>query len=158
MKSKTQVRILLSVMMIIVSLSLIAAVVDPLLDEPWNTLLIGLFIPGAIQLYKVYKDRGGKIPSKRFLQMLSLIVAGVFVYANKGFVGLPWPAFPVFADDIGVFIGAIIDFGRELTVVVGLAFGAMMGLYEFVLKRCFETVGFAAIEKVHSRARVGFWA
>jgi len=158
-KRKIWIRLWLSALVVFVSFMLIAAaLVDPLLDEPWNTLLLAVLFPVLVQGYKIYKDRGGKKPSKRFLQVTSLVIAGVFVYANGGFAMYVWPAFPVMGDDVGVFIGAFIDFGRELTVVIGLAFGGMMALYEMVLKRCFETVGFAAAEKVRTRKVVGFWA
>ena len=158
-KRKIWIRLWLSALVVIVSLMLIAAaLVDPLLDEPWNTLLLAVLFPVLIQGYKIYRDRGGKKPSKRFLQGTSLVIAGVFVYANGGFALYVWPVFPVFGADIAVFIGDILTFGRELTVVVWLAFGSMMALYEFVLKRCFETVGFAAAKKVESRKIIGFWA
>lgn len=159
MRRNTLVRLWMSALVILVSVTLIAATLaDPLLDEPWNTLLLAVLFPVLINGYKIWKDRGGKKPTKRFLQVASLIIAGIFVYANGGFALYVWPAFPVMGEDIAIFIGDVFTFGRELTVVVWLAYGSMMALYEFVLKRCFETVGFAAVEKVEERARIGFLA
>jgi hypothetical protein len=148
--------------MIFVSFALIAAsmfqVAEPLLGEPWNSLLFLLGFPAAIQLYKLWRSNGGKVPSKKFLQIVSLVVAAVFMYLNDGFASFVWPAFPIMGDDIAAFLGDFIVYVRALTVVVGLAWGAMMALYEAVLKRCFEFVGFASDAKVASRKKVGFWA
>lgn len=153
------IRLWVTALVVLVSLTLIAATLaEPLLDEPWNTLLLAVLFPVIINGYKIYKDRGGKKPTKRFLQVTSLVIAGVFVYANGGFALYVWPAFPVFGEDIAIFLGDVFTFGRELTVVVWLAYGSMMALYEFVLKRCFETVGFAAANKVESRKIIGFFA
>lgn len=157
---KTVWRLFLSVMVILLSLTLIAAdlLQASLLEEPWNTILWFLMVPALVQLYKMWKTKGGKKPSKLFLQIATFSISGIFVYFNGGFVGLLWPAFPPWAGDLIAFLGGFIIFAREFTVVVGLAFGAMMGLYEGLLKRLFEIVGFAAPEKVASRKRVGFFA
>lgn len=155
---KTKARFILSLATVLVALCLIAASSPGLLGEPWNTFLFGLGFPILIQLYKVWKDKGGKIPSKLFLQSLSFVVAGIFVYANGGFAGINLPTPPVWGDDLVAFLDGAIVFAREFTVVVGLAFGAMMALYEGVLKRLFEMVGFAAEAKVASRKVVGFLA
>ena len=153
------IRLLLSTIQVaLVSLFLISAVSPELLGEPWNTLLFGIGFPILIQGYKIWKDKGGKTPSKLFLQVTSFVVSGIFVYANGGFAGYALPAFPVWGDDLVAFLDGAIVFAREFTVVVGLAFGAMMALYEGVLKRLFEMVGFAAEAKVASRKVVGFLA
>lgn len=161
MKTKIWVRIFLTMLVIMLYSSLIAArlfqTVEPLLGEPWNSLLFLLGFPAMIQLYKIWRSKGGKVPSKRFLQIVSLIVAGVFMYLNDGFASFVWPVLPVLGEDIIAFLGGVVAFIREMTVVVGLAWGAMMALYEGVLKRFFETVGFASTEKVASRKTVGFW-
>ena len=156
---KRYVRLLLStIQVMLVSLFLISAASPELLGEPWNTLLFGIGFPILIQGYKIWKDREGKAPSKLFLQAASFIVSGVFVYANGGFAGYTLPALPVWGDDLVAFLDGAITFTREFTVVVGLAFGAMMALYESVLKRLFEIVGFAAEAKVASRKEAGFLA
>jgi len=162
MKIKISTRIFLTVLVILLSFTLIAArlfqTADPVLDEPWNSLLFLLVFPAAIQLYKLWRSNGGKVPSKRLLQILSLIIAGVFMYANDGFASFSWPVLPVMGDDIVAFLGNIVAYVREITVVVGLAWGAMMALYEGVLKRCFEIVGFASSAKVAERKKIGFFA
>jgi len=129
-----------------------------MLQEPWNAILWFLIIPILIQLYKVWKDRGSKTPSKLFLQILTFIISGVFVFFNGGFVGLLLPIFPAWGGDLIVFLGGIIVFAGDLVAVIGIAFGAMMGLYEGLLKRLFEIVGFASAAKVALRKKVGFWA
>lgn len=128
------------------------------LQEPWNTILWFLIIPILIQGYKIWKDRGGTTPSKLFLQIVTFVISGVFVYFNGGFVGLILPIFPAWGGELIVFLGGIFVFAGDLVAVIGLAFGAMMGLYEGLLKRIFEIVGFAAPDKVASRKKVGFWA
>lgn len=128
------------------------------MDEPWNSLLFLLIIPAVIQLYKIWQSKGGKKPSKLFLQIVSFVVSGIFVCLNEGFVGLIWPVLPVMGDDFFGFLGSLVTYAREFTMVVGLAFGAMMALYEGLLKRLFEIIGFASAEKVASRKTVGFWA
>jgi len=155
-------RIFLTVLVILLFFTLIAArlfqTVDPILGEPWNSLLFLLGFPAVIQLYKLWRSNGGKVPSKRFLQIASLIVAGVFMYLNDGFASFSWPVFPVMGDDIVAFLGNVVTYVREITVVVGLAWGAMMALYEGVLKRCFEIVGFASSMKIAERKKIGFFA
>ena len=128
------------------------------LQEPWNTLLWFLIIPILIQGYKIWKDRGGQTPSKLFLQIVTFVISGVFVYFNGGFVGLILPIFPAWGGELIVFLGGIVVFAGDIVAVIGVAFGAMMALYEGVLKRLFEIVGFAAPDKVASRKKVGFWA
>ena len=128
------------------------------LQEPWNTILFFLIIPILIQGYKIWKDRGGKTPSKLFLQILTFVISGVFVFFNGGFVGLIWPIFPAWGGEFVVFLGSFIVFAGEFIAVIGLAFGAMMGLYEGLLKRLFEIVGFASAVKVAARRKLGFWA
>lgn len=157
---KTVWRIFLSVMAILLSFILIAATMlqAPLLEEPWNTILWFLIIPVLVQGYKIWKERGGKPPSKLFLQTVTFIVSGVFVYFSGGFIGLLWPAFPPWTGDLIAFVGGFFIFAGEFVAVIGVAFGAMMALYEGLLKRLFEIVGFAAPEKVASRKKVGFFA
>jgi len=151
-------------MVILLSFTLIAArlfqVEGPsLLDEPWNSLLFLLIIPAVIQLYKIWQSKGGKKPSKLFLQIMSFVVSGIFVCLSGGFAGLIWPVLPVMGDnDFFGFLVSLSTYVREFTMVVGLAFGAMMALYEGLLKRLFEIIGFASAEKVASRKTVGFWA
>ena len=162
MRTKIWMRIFLSVLVILLYFTLIAArlfqTAEPLLDEPWNSLLFLLIFPAAIQLYKIWRSKGGKVPTKRLLQIASLVVAAVFMYLNDGFASFSWPVLPIMGDDIVAFLGDIVTYVREITVVVGLAWGAMMALYEGVLKRCFEIIGFASDAKVASRKKVGFWA
>lgn len=128
------------------------------LQEPWNTILFFFIIPVLIQLYKLWKDRGGKTPSKLFLQVSTFVISGVFVFFNGGFVGLILPIFPAWGGELIVFLGGVIVFAGDLVAVIGLAFGAMMGLYEGLLKRLFEIVGFASAVKVARRKSSGFWA
>ena len=164
MKTNVWMRIFLTVLVILLSFTLIAArlfqVAEPLfgLSEQLGNLLLLVLFPVIIQVYKVWRDRGGKIPSKLFLQVASGAIALVFVYYNGGFVGLVFPAIPVWSGDIVAFIGALYVFGKAVVAVAGLAWGAMMVVYEGVLKRLFEIIGFAAKAKVASRKTVGFWA
>lgn len=126
--------------------------------EFWNKVVFLLVIPALLQGYKIYKDRGGKPLSKLALQTISFGIAGIFTALNGGWIGLVLPSLPVFDGEIFVFVGAAIMFAGEVVAVVYVAWGSMMALYEGILKRIFETVGFAATEKVISRKRVGFLA
>jgi|GEM_PF-4357629 len=128
-----------------------------MLLEPWNTILFFVIIAILTQFYKLWKGKGGKTPSKLFLQILTFVLSGIFVFFNGGFVGLIWPIFPAWSGDFVGFLGGIIVFAGDLIAVIGLAFGAMMALYEGLLKRIFEIVGFAAKEKAAARKSSGFW-
>ena len=128
-----------------------------MLGEPWDTLLFLIIIPILIQLYKIYRDKGGKPLSKLALQIISLIVSFVFVLLSGGFI-LDWPAFPVWGGEIVAFVGLLFVYLGELLAVVVVAFGALQALYELVYKRLYESLGFAPAENVASRKAVGFWA
>lgn len=128
-----------------------------MIGEPWNTLLFLVVIPILIQLYKIYRDNGGKPLSKLALQIIALVVSFAFVLLSGGFI-LGWPAFPVWGGEIIAFVGVLITWAGEVIAVVGVAFGVLQALYELVYKRLYETIGFGTAESVASREAVGFWA
>ena len=125
--------------------------------EFWNKVIFLIVIPVLLQGYKMYKDKGGKPLSKLALQGTAFVIAGVFTFLNGGWIRLVFPVLPIWTGDFVGFLGVAITYAGELVAVVGVAFGTMQALYELVLKRIFETIGFAATEKVISRKRVGFW-
>lgn len=104
-----------------------------MLPEPFNTILFLIVIPLAIQAYKLYREKGGNPLPRLAIQCISFVLAGVFVFVSGGFAGLDWP----------VWSGDAVAFVAQLLEVVGLAFGAITGLYEVVFKALFEKVGFA---------------
>lgn len=100
------------------------------LVEPWNTILFLAVIPLVQQAYKLYKDRTGKTLSKVANQAISLVLALIFVIFTGGFAGIVFPALPTWGNDIVVFVGDIFVFVRALLVLMTVAWGSLMALYE----------------------------
>ena len=72
------------------------------------------------------------------IQSISLVVSALFVALSGGFAGLAWPALPAFGGDLIVMVTGILTFAVQLSSVVGLAFGAITGLYELIFKRLYD--------------------
>lgn len=107
------------------------------LVEPWNTILFLAVIPLVLQAYKLYKDKTGKTLSKVANQAISFALALIFVIFSGGFAGIIFPALPVWNNDLIVFLGDVIVFGREFLVVMTVAWGSLMALYEGIYDKLF---------------------
>ena len=100
------------------------------LIEPWNTILFLVAIPLIQQAYKLYKDKTGKTLSKVANQAISLLLALIFVIFSGGFAGIIFPALPIWGNDIVAFLGGVFVFVRALLVLLTVAWGSLMALYE----------------------------
>ena len=127
-----------------------------MIAEPYNTLLFVIAIPLLLQIYKVYKAKTGNTLSKGAKQVLALVLATVFTVLSGGFVGLEWPALPVWGGDVAVFITVVLEFTTQVVAVVGGAWVTLSGLYEVVLKRIFEVFTIATPEAIAERDKIGF--
>ena len=65
-----------------------------MLGQPWDTILFLVVVPLLIQAYKLYRENGGKPLPKIVLQIISFVLAGVFVFLNGDFASSdclkPW--------------------------------------------------------------------
>jgi len=116
----------------IVLLLIVAAIwtIAAMLVEPWNTILFIVAIPLIQQAYKLYKDQTGKTLSKVANQAISLILALIFVIFSGGFAGIVFPALPVWGNDLVIFLGDCFVFVRAFLVLMTVAWGSLMALYE----------------------------
>jgi hypothetical protein len=118
------------------------------LAEPWNTLLFLVVIPLVQQAYKLYKDKTGKTLSKVANQAISFVLALIFTIFSGGFAGIIFPALPVWDNDLIVFLADLIEFGREFVVLMTVAWGSLMALYEGIWDKLFvKSVVFATKDK-----------
>ena len=131
----------------VVLLLVIAAVLTMAaqLAEPWNTILFLAVIPLVQQAYKLYKDKTGKTLSKVANQAISFVLALIFVIFSGGFAGIIFPALPNWNNDLILFLGDALEFARAFVVLMTVAWGSLMALYEgiwdklFVLSDVFAT-------------------
>lgn len=117
------------------------------MNEPWNTVLLLIVIPLMHQLFKLYKDKTGKTLSKVANQAISLVLASVFALLTGGFVGLGLPAFPVWANDLLQFVSDMLIYLKDWVAVFGLAWGAVMAVYELVWDKLFVRFNIATADK-----------
>ncbi|KKM64581.1 hypothetical protein LCGC14_1499960 [marine sediment metagenome] len=129
-------------------LLIVAAIftIAAMLIEPWNTILFLVAIPLIQQAYKLYKDRTGRTLSKVANQTISFALALIFVIISGGFAGIIFPALPNWNNDLILFLGDALVFARAFVVLMTVAWGSLMALYEgiwdklFVLSNTFATV------------------
>ena len=114
-----------------------------MLPEPFSTLAFLIVLPLLVQGIKLYRARAGKPLPRVVIQVVVLGVSGVFIYFSGGFVGLVIPAFPVWGGDLMLFLNPFMVFVTDAVTVFGLAYAAIVGLYETFWKWIFERVGAA---------------
>ena len=117
------------------------------MNEPWNTILLLVVIPVLHQLFKLYRDKTGKTLGKLANQAVSLALAVGFALLTGGFVGLGLPALPAWGGDLVQFVNSLLVFLGDLVTVVGLAWGAVMAVYEVVWDKLFQRVSLATADK-----------
>jgi hypothetical protein len=133
MKSRFVVPNYVALLLIIAAVFTIAAQ----LAEPWNTILFLAVIPLVQQAYKLYKDKTGKTLSKVANQAISLALALIFVIFSGGFAGIIFPALPTWNNDLIVFLGDVLVFARAFVVLMTVAWGSLMALYEGIWDKLF---------------------
>lgn len=123
-----------------------------MLPEPFVPIVLLVVLPVLHQLYKIWKERNGKPLSKLANQGIAFGLATLVVALSEGgFAGLPWPAFPVWGDDIPSFLTGVFEFGKQFLEVMTLAYGAVAGCYEVIHKRWMEYLGFATKQALGKR-------
>lgn len=144
MKSRFVIPNYVVLLLVVAAIFTIAAA----LAEPWNTLLYVIAIPIVLQAYKLYKDKTGKTLSKVANQAISFGLALIFVIFSGGFAGIIFPALPVWNNDLIVFLGDVLVFGREFVVVMTVAWGSLIALYEGIWDKLFvKSVIFTTVDK-----------
>jgi hypothetical protein len=133
----------LALLMLLLPVFLVAAI----LAEPWNTVLFIVVIPLLHQLFKIYQDNSGKTIGKLGNQIISLVLAFIFMLLGGGFAGMKLPIFPVWGEDFIVFLGALIVFAGDWVVLIGVGWGSLMALYEAIWDKLFVAVGLATADK-----------
>jgi len=128
-----------------------------MISEPWNGILFVIVIPILVQAYKLWRAKGGKPLTKLGKQVLALVLAFLFTLISGGFIGLGWPTWPAWNGDIALYVGGVISFLADSIGVIGAAWAMLSGVYEIVLKRVFESFGFADPEAITRREMLGFW-
>lgn len=119
------------------------------MSEVWKTILFVVAIPLVQQFIKLIVDRrGGEPLGKLANQAISLVLAAVFFVLSGGIAGLHLPALPG-CSDLVFCIGGYIDFASEMVVVVGLAWGGLMAIYELVWDRLFVRINLATMDKYY---------
>ena len=108
-----------------------------MISEPWNTILFVVAIPILYQAIKFVSDKYGVTFNKLTNQIITLVVAFVFVLLSGGFAGVDFP----------VWNGDLVDFIGKLIFVVGTGWGALVALYELVWDRLFTAVRFVTSDK-----------
>ena len=108
-----------------------------MIGEPWNTILFIAVIPLLHQGFKLLAEKYGYVFGKVANQVISLVLAGIFVFASGGFAGL---ALPKWDNDLIQFIGDILK-------LVGAGWGSLMVLYEAIWDKLFVKLKLATADK-----------
>lgn len=118
------------------------------LEEPWNTILFVIAIPLLQQGFKLYKDKTGATLGKLANQGISLALAIIFTVLNGGFAGLGFPALPVWANDLILFISDILKFAGALLALIAASWGSLTALYEGIWDKLFVATSLATADKL----------
>jgi hypothetical protein len=142
-----------SFVILTIFVGLLLMAMAPMEESPFSpiveTALFVFIIPWLMQGLKLLRDGKGIVLNKWQNQLLLYILAIIAVAFSGGFV-LKLPPFPLWADDMTVYISGLFQFIQDLLGLALAAWATVSSAYELIWDRAFTALKLGTSDKYNS--------
>lgn len=116
--------------------------------SPEQVLLVGLIAGFLVQGFKLASARWGEVIHRRVITVILFVIGLVLAYV---FTRPALPALPAIGEDPAVFAGLVLVFAGELISVAAGIVGFATVIYNLLLQKVFERLGWTSENVIKSQ-------